>query len=102
VGREIEERKESLWLLRSWVQIPPGPFFPVIEIRHCFEIVFGSCRTDSVAMPMPYRTVCPTFCPTKVEGPGALFLSQKQCRDESCQHERKRYRIKLAIMILYI
>jgi hypothetical protein len=26
VEREIEERKESMCLLRSWVQIPPGPF----------------------------------------------------------------------------
>jgi hypothetical protein len=25
-------------MLRSWVQIPPGPFFTVIELRHYFEL----------------------------------------------------------------
>ncbi|MFL6486834.1 MAG: hypothetical protein ACJ71D_09035, partial [Nitrososphaera sp.] len=30
---------------RSWVQIPPGPFLSVLEIRYYFEIVFGDCRT---------------------------------------------------------
>jgi hypothetical protein len=54
-------------LLRSWVQIPPGPLLSVLEIRYCFELDFGKCRTNSAAMPMPYPTVCPTFCPTKVE-----------------------------------
>jgi hypothetical protein len=28
-------------LLRSWVQLPPGPSFPVVQIRHYFELVFG-------------------------------------------------------------
>jgi hypothetical protein len=28
-------------LLRSWVQIPPGPFLSVLEIRYYFEINFG-------------------------------------------------------------
>jgi hypothetical protein len=56
-----------LALLRSWVQIPPGPFLSVVQIRYCSEIDFNNCRTNSAAMPMPYPTVCPTFCPTKVE-----------------------------------
>jgi hypothetical protein len=53
--------------LRSWVQLPPGPFLTALEIRYCFELIFSGWRTNSAAMPMPYPTVCPTFCPTKVE-----------------------------------
>ncbi len=35
VEREIEERKESMWLLRSWVQIiSPGPFLSFMIIYH--------------------------------------------------------------------
>jgi hypothetical protein len=48
VEREIEERKESMWLLRSWVQIiPPGPFLSVRELRYCFELILNKCRTNS-------------------------------------------------------
>ena len=36
-------------VLRSWVQIPPGPFLPVLEIRYCFELDFNNCWTDSAA-----------------------------------------------------
>ncbi|MGH9927143.1 MAG: hypothetical protein ACRD5B_17390, partial [Nitrososphaeraceae archaeon] len=32
-------------LLRSWVPLPPSPFLPVIELRHYFELVLGSCPT---------------------------------------------------------
>jgi hypothetical protein len=32
VEREIEEGKESMWLLRSWVQLPPGPFLTTREL----------------------------------------------------------------------
>ena len=31
--------------LRSWVQLPPGPFLPVVQLRYCFELDFGDCRT---------------------------------------------------------
>ena len=34
-------------MLRSWVQIPPGPLFPVVQLRYCFEFIFGKCRTNS-------------------------------------------------------
>jgi hypothetical protein len=44
-------------LLRSWVQIPPGPFLSVLEIRYYFEIVFGYCRTNSAAMPLTDKRV---------------------------------------------
>jgi hypothetical protein len=37
-------------VLRSWVQIPPGPFLPVVQLRYWFEIVFDNCRTNSTAM----------------------------------------------------
>ena len=37
----------TLALLRSWVQIPPGPLLPVVQIRHCFELVSKSCRTKT-------------------------------------------------------
>jgi hypothetical protein len=36
--------------LRSWVQIPPGPSFPVVQLRNYFEIVLGSFRTNPAAM----------------------------------------------------
>jgi hypothetical protein len=31
--------------LRSWVQLPPGPFFTVVQLRYYFECIFGHCRT---------------------------------------------------------
>jgi hypothetical protein len=55
--------RENADLLRSWVQIPPGPLFTVLEIRYCSEIDFDDRPTETLAMPMPY----PTVCPTKVE-----------------------------------
>jgi hypothetical protein len=30
--------------LRSWVQIPPGPFLSVRELRYWIEVVFNNCR----------------------------------------------------------
>jgi hypothetical protein len=27
--------------LRSWVQIPPGPSFPVMKLRYYLELVFS-------------------------------------------------------------
>jgi hypothetical protein len=36
-------------LLRSWVQIPPGPSFPVVQLRYWFERVLNKCRTNSAA-----------------------------------------------------
>jgi len=38
-------------VLRSWVQIPPGPFLSVSELRYYFELDFNNCRTNSAAMP---------------------------------------------------
>ena len=32
-------------LLRSWVQLPPGPFLSARELRYYFELIFGGCRT---------------------------------------------------------
>ena len=43
--------------LRSWVQIPPGPSFPVVQLRYWFKLIFDECRTNSTAMPMPYPTL---------------------------------------------
>jgi hypothetical protein len=37
---------QSDWL-RSWVQIPPGPSFPVVQIRYWFEIILGCVFFDS-------------------------------------------------------
>jgi hypothetical protein len=34
-------------LLRSWVQIPPGPFLPVREVRYYFEFNLDNCPTKS-------------------------------------------------------
>jgi hypothetical protein len=39
-------------MLRSWVQIPPGPFLTVVQIRYCYELYFNNCRTKSLAMPI--------------------------------------------------
>jgi hypothetical protein len=41
-------------LLRSWVQLPPGPFITVRKVRHYFELDFDNCRTNSAAMPMAF------------------------------------------------
>ena len=45
-------------LLRSWVQLPPGPFLSVVQLRYYFELISWRCRTKSTAMPMPYPPVC--------------------------------------------
>ena len=37
-------------LLRSWVQIPPGPFLSVVQLRYWFEFIFGYGRTKALAM----------------------------------------------------
>jgi hypothetical protein len=36
--------------LRSWVQIPPGPLFTVLELRYWVEFDFNNCQTDSAAL----------------------------------------------------
>ena len=52
--KEIDKKKDNIKApdkLRSWVQIiPPGPLFPVVQIRYCFEFNFNNCRTKSLAM----------------------------------------------------
>jgi hypothetical protein len=32
------------------VQIPPGPFLTVVQLRYWFEFTLGDCRTNSAAM----------------------------------------------------
>ena len=34
-------------LLRSWVQLPPGPFLPVVQLRYWIELDFNNCRTKT-------------------------------------------------------
>src|SRR5919106_1814321 len=38
--------------LRSWVQLPPGPYLPVLELRYYFEFDFNNCRTNLAAIPI--------------------------------------------------
>jgi hypothetical protein len=38
-----EWENKTCWL-RSWVQLPPGPFLSVLEIRYYFELILGSCQ----------------------------------------------------------
>jgi hypothetical protein len=35
--RLVGAAKNASWL-RSWVQIPPGPLFTVVQLRYCFEL----------------------------------------------------------------
>jgi hypothetical protein len=47
------EGATELLPLRSWIQLlPPGPFLPVIELRHYIELVLSNCRTNPAAMPL--------------------------------------------------
>ena len=48
-----KQLQKASWL-RSWVQIPPGPFLSVLEIRYYFEFILDNCRTNSAAMPMVF------------------------------------------------
>jgi hypothetical protein len=48
-------------LLRSWVQLPPGPFLPVVQILYYFEFDFGYCPTNSAAMHCCSPTTIVTF-----------------------------------------
>jgi hypothetical protein len=50
-GSHEELPWKRLALLRSWVQIPPGPFLSVRELRYYFEFNLDNCRTKSLAMP---------------------------------------------------
>jgi hypothetical protein len=36
--------------LRSWVQLPPGPFLSVVQLRYYFEFNLDNCRTILPAM----------------------------------------------------
>jgi hypothetical protein len=46
-GKAVSKRR----VLRSWVQIlPPGPLFPVVQIRYWNELGFSDCRTNSAAI----------------------------------------------------
>jgi hypothetical protein len=40
--------KDAEWL-RSWVQLPPGPFLSVMKVRHWFEFNLDNCRTNPAA-----------------------------------------------------
>jgi hypothetical protein len=42
-------------VLRSWVQIPPGPFLSVVQLRYWIEFILDYWRTNSAAMPPSYR-----------------------------------------------
>ena len=35
----------SLKQLRSWVQLPPGPFLSVVQLRYYFEFNLDNCLT---------------------------------------------------------
>jgi hypothetical protein len=54
---KIPHNKEAAVELRSWVQIPPGPFYHSSKIRYSFEFNFNECKTKSLTMPMPVLTV---------------------------------------------
>jgi hypothetical protein len=40
--------------LRSWVQIPPGPFLSVVQLRYYFELMLGDCETKTLVTPVQY------------------------------------------------
>jgi hypothetical protein len=44
--------KKATLPLRSWVQIPPGPFLSASELRYQIELIFGDCLTILPAMPL--------------------------------------------------
>jgi hypothetical protein len=46
------EPREKLGLLRSWVQISPGPSFTTRELRYYIELILGDCRINLAAMPI--------------------------------------------------
>jgi hypothetical protein len=48
----FEEEVIKNWLGNywSWVQLPPGPFLSVVQLRYWFEFDFGDWRTNSAAM----------------------------------------------------
>jgi hypothetical protein len=48
--RQSSDFRESE--LRSWVQIPPGPFLSARELRYYFKFNLGSCRTKTLATPI--------------------------------------------------
>jgi hypothetical protein len=51
IGGSRELPREAL--LRSWVQIPPGPPLSVLEIRHWFEFILDNCRTNLAEISYP-------------------------------------------------
>ena len=30
--------------------LPPGPFLSVVQLRYCFELILGDCRTNLAAL----------------------------------------------------
>jgi hypothetical protein len=49
---KVNSQGEDLGRMRSWVQLPPGPLLPVVQLRHWFEFNLDNCRTNSAAMPI--------------------------------------------------
>ena len=48
--RNTQEDNAVACALRSWVQIPPGPFLLILEIRYYYEFNLDNCRTKSLAL----------------------------------------------------
>ena len=44
-GNRLDEMRATY--LRSWVQIPSGPFFNMRELRYQNRLVIGSCPTKT-------------------------------------------------------
>ena len=43
---KVNSQGEDLGRIRSWVQLPPGPLLPVVQLRHWFEFNLDNCRTN--------------------------------------------------------
>ena len=72
---KVNSQGEDLGRMRSWVQLPPGPFLSVVQLRYYFEINLDNCRTNSAAMPI---SMDPTLT-SSLSQMRLSFLESKSC-----------------------
>jgi hypothetical protein len=72
---KVNSQGEDLGRMRSWVQLPPGPFLSVVQLWYYSEFNIDNCRTNSTAMPI---SMDPTLT-SSLSQMRPSFLESKSC-----------------------
>ena len=72
---KVNSQGEDLGRMRSWVPLPPGPYFPVVQLWYYSEFNLDNCRTNSAAIPI---SMDPTLT-SSLSQMRPSFLESKSC-----------------------